>query len=541
MLLRLVVSLSLVGSFSLASSLTPIENAEVEARIARFYRDSSPEVMNQRIPKFSLKQNRYVSLHPELKGTVSTGNALLDSAGKKADPEFQKRYCEKFLKKYFPKLNCDKPMDSSVKPNDRVEDLVESWISDVSYDLNDIPTVGKAEVTPWSDDYWRTRWGLSSYRYSSGTQFPTYKEAISSYAQPLSWTNILPKPAEETIKEVVKWSPAEKYDLIVGDTNFTLTNEQKREGEESIGPDGNVEDWMGLCHGWAAAAVMVSRPVKPTKLTGAGGVSVEFYPNDIKALHTLYWSNANYDTNFIGGRCDSKKPEMHPNGRVKEQECFDNNPATFHLVLGNLIGKYKMAFLFDKTFDYEVWNQPVASYDLTYFSPLDPAKKSKKWDEVAVDYDNAFKEKDRFQKPLTRGGKGRRDKDIKKVVGVIATVVYISEITPQHTPNSQNDELVREVYTYDLELSEKNGDLIPTGGEWHTNLHPDFLWMTKKDNYATSQYDKVALNFEGMSTPTELVTENARKASADALPLCQVLKVLTKESSGMDYPCPTDN
>jgi flagellar hook assembly protein FlgD len=43
-----------------------------------------------------------------------------------------------------------------------------------------------------------------------------------------------------------------------------------------------------------------------------------------------------------------------------------------------------------------------------------------------------------------------QDARVSSVVGVIATVVYLSEITPVHSPNIQPDELVRETYTYDL-------------------------------------------------------------------------------------------
>jgi hypothetical protein len=281
--------------------------------------------------------------------------------------------------------------------------------------------------------------------------------------------------------------------------------------------------------------------LKPVTLTGASGVQVEFYPNDIKALLTLGWANGSFGTNFIGGRCNAKKPQIYPNGRLKQQECFDNNPATFHLVLGNMLGIGKVAFAYDKTFDYEVWNQPVTSYEVTYFNPLNPAQKSKKWNEVAISYDDAFKAKDRFQSPNTRGDGNGRDLNIKKIVGVIATVIYVSEYTPVHSPEPQSDELIRETYTYDLELSEQGGKLIPTGGEWHSNLHPDFLWAAQRGSFASSKADKVELGFDGKNEPTELVTRTASKASNEANPLCQVMQVLVKESTGKDiYQCPTD-
>lgn len=540
MLTQSVFLLSLISTGLMAmNSLTPVEQNELDARIRAFYQKATPEQMNQKIPKFSITKNNFVSPNQDLKSDKKSDNPLINLAGKKAEEKFQKEYCEKFLKKNFPSLDCEGLLDASIQPNDRVEDLTETWVDNVTHDLDQIPTTGKAAVTPWSDDYWRTRWGLTSYRYSEGQEFPTYKEAVAAYSQPLSWTRLIQLSTSEIVRNVLAWSPSEKYDLAVGDEGFTLTNEQKNEGQSNLGPDGNVEEWMGLCHGWAAVANVVSRPLKPVSLTGTNGVQVQFYPNDIKALLTLGWSNGDFKTNFIGGRCNAKKPQIYPNGRLKQQECFDNNPATFHLVLGNMLGNGKVPFAYDKTFDYEVWNQPVTSYEITYFNPLQPAKRSKKWKEVAVDYDDAFKAKDRFQNPNTRGENGR-DANVRKIVGVIATVIYVSEYSPIHSPNPQNDELVRESYTYDLELSEENGKLIPTGGEWHSNLHPDFLWAAQKGSFASSKSDKIELDYDGKSEPSDLVTKTARKASNEANPLCQVIKVLVKESSGMDYPCPTD-
>ncbi len=129
---------------------------------------------------------------------------------------------------------------------------------------------------------------------------------------------------------------------------------------------------------------------------------------------------------------------------------------------------------------------------------------------------------------------------IKKIVGVAATVIYVSEYTPHHSPNVQSDELVRETYTYDLELSEVRGDLVPIGGEWHSNLHPDFLWVTQKNSIASTKSDKVKISYDGKSAPNALVTKTAVKASEDAAPLCKVIQVLVRLSSGMEYPCFAD-
>ena len=54
-------------------------------------------------------------------------------------------------------------------------------------------------------------------------------------------------------------SPSEKYDLLVGDKNFTLTKAMWNEGLGYYNRNGSVERWMGICHGWAIAAYMYPR------------------------------------------------------------------------------------------------------------------------------------------------------------------------------------------------------------------------------------------------------------------------------------------
>lgn len=527
------------------TELSPEELVEINERLEAFYaEESSPELLSQTTPKYSIRSQRFVRPNAflRLKNTDKVpALPLHESAQVKATDAFQKYNKQVFLKRHFPEL-----MDrASIQIRDRVEDLTDSWLEHATYDLDQIPVKGETASVPWSDDYWRTRWGLSSFRYSAydpNSEFKTYKEAISAYAQPVEWLSVVKLPITELPARIVKWSPSEKYDLTVGDEAFTLTNEQKSEGASNIGSDGNVEEWMGLCHGWAPAALVVKRPLRQTTVVGAKGVQVEWYPADIKAMFTLAWANGDYENNFIGGRCDEKKPKLYPNGRLAQSQCFDNNPATFHLALGNMIGIAKVGFVYDKTFDYEVWNQPITAYEVEYFNPLDPSERSKDWKKVAVDYNHTFKQRDRFQNPLTRGfftaGK-YNDSRVKKIVGVINTVVYLSEVSPPtHSPEADPDEILRETYTYDLEFEERDGKFIPSGGEWHANAHPDFLWMPRKGSLASMSFDSTQLNYTGNAIPAETITSIARKSSKEAYPLCQVMKEILKRSTGEDsYLC----
>jgi len=271
------------------------------------------------------------------------------------------------------------------------------------------------------------------------------------------------------------------------------------------------------------------------------GLKINWYPHDIRAMSSLAWANGRSATNYVGGRCNYKNPKTYQNGRLMQQDCFDNNPSTFHLALGNLIGRAKVSFVMDKTFDFEVWNQPVQSYEFTYFNPMDPSKRSKDWKAVAADYNDAFKKRDRFQKPKTRGlrvGNKFDDRGIKKVVGVIASVNYLAEAAPNHGVTPSNDVFFRVNYTYDLELHQQDGKLVALGGEWHSNVHPDFLWLPRKNSIALTNYDRIALDFSATKEPNEKVTKTAKAASGDGYPLCQVLKELVNRSSGTQaYRC----
>ncbi len=532
------------------TTLTEAERKEVRDRIARFYRDrSDPTPMNEAPPKYSLNESRFVPPKKPPSSAEMVGDPLLRQAQWKGTALFQIRYCEEVLRKKFPEIECEKPEGAraTIEANDRVEKLVGTWIEpgNLVSELDGIPAMGETGTPIWSDDYWRTRYGQTSYRYSGRGGFGSYVNAVGHYSQPGEWEGVSRRfDLTELARQIIPWSPSEKYDLTMGDETFSLTKEQKREGEKYKTLSGDVEDWMGLCHGWAAASVMVPPPKHSAKFPGPKGVEVTWYPFDVRSMMTLVWANGSTYNNFIGGRCSVRNPAVYPNGRLIQQECFDSNPATFHLSLGNLVGKAKLSFIFDATYDYEVWNQPVKSYEFTYFNPLDQAKTSKNWREVAVDYDAKFKGIDRFQTPLTRGlkksGGGADDSGIKKIVGVIATTVYLIEFTPPpHLAETIENSIQRVTYTYDLELHEEEGKFIPRGGEWHLNAHPDFLWVPKKDTYARTSFDFIDLEFTGTEPVRPEATETSKQASQYGYPLCQALKALVAKTSDKDgVRCP---
>jgi hypothetical protein len=379
---------------------------------------------------------------------------------------------------------------------------------------------GEVKTQPWSDYYWSLFNGQTAYRYAD-TSFPQDSEDWK-----LKNEYMTSDASKNTRVDLL--SPAEKYDLIVGDERKSLTNSALSEGGSYYRQSGKVETWMGICHGWAPAAYMMDRPTKSVKVMAADGkTEVTFYPADIKALASLLWAEASPDTKFIGGRCNEKDPDTEKSGRVKDQDCFDTNPGAWHLAIVNQVGVKKRSFVLDATYDYEVWNQPVHSYSYTFFNPktMEPAKNLKEALVKIEDFTD-----DKFEK--------HRSKRSKFVVGVSMDMSYVVETHPKQAKTDGNgDDALKEVsYEYDLELDE-NMNII--GGEWYNNNHPDFLWTPEPDARAVSAADEILESsgdakkkWNGKEAMPREWSTVAPKASEKGVPLATIVEALIKLSRG---------
>ncbi|MDK2123900.1 hypothetical protein [Parachitinimonas caeni] len=331
----------------------------------------------------------------------------------------------------------------------------------------------RLEEQPWSDTYWPLYNGSVSNRYadSSVNNSSDWKALWTAHNQTSPVAGYISGGKTDFL------SPAEKYDLLVGDTSFGLTAAGWNSGKGYYDRNGKVEGWMGLCHGWAPAAYMLPRPKNTITVTSANGTKVKLFPSDIKAMGTMLWANSSPSSRFIGGRCNAKDPAKDTNGRIQDQNCFDNNPGTWHQAVVNQIGVSKRSFVLDATYDYEVWNQPVLGYSYTYFNPqTGKAFTTAKEAMIArANYTN-----DKFAKYRSANGVN--------VVGVRMTLSYIVETEPSQASvdSPSRDAITNVSYMYDLEL-DANGNII--GGEWYTNRHPDFLWTPAPTTRAQSYYN----------------------------------------------------
>lgn len=380
---------------------------------------------------------------------------------------------------------------------------------------------GAVAVQPWSDWYWPIAVGQLSYRYNDPEMMVEMSKSGLDEKNMWTWVNkwhsINSMPVDQN-----RLSPAEKYDLLMGDANYTLTRKMLEAGNYYQKSFGRVEGWMGLCHGWAPASYMLPRPFKSLDMELSGGEKLTFLPSDLKALGTLLWSTGRQMNKFVGGRCNTKNPEKDPEtGRVLDSRCFDTNPGSWHKTVVGQIGTLKKPFVMDATFDYEVWNHPVTSYSYTYFNPQSMTYQ----DELksALVHLKDFKE-DKFS--------AFRGPEAASVAGVVMEVTYLVETRPSTSATDalEKDAFQKVQYIYDLELDGK-GNIV--GGEWYTNKHPDFLWTPYSGSKAHSVVDDhigiEELSLDMVSHPE--LKRMAPYASENGQPIGRVVEAMLREAN----------
>lgn len=424
------------------------------------------------------------------------------------------------------KIKTEHDPHSIIGPDDHPEYTATGSTANWVYTLPEMETLGltqgKLKNAPWSDDWWPTVRGILGARYAD----PLFPNDLKDWKKNFNYIQAYPansvSPSSPSWLEWVdRLSPSEKYDLLIGDPNFTLTKRMWKEGAEVMDEYGSVADWIGICHGWGSAAYRVPRPKNTVTLLAADGITkIPFYPSDIKALASLLWANADYSIVGSGNRCYKKNPPADSSGHVKAPECLDNNPATWHLVMTNELALNQRGFVFDMIYDEEVWNQPLSGYSYTYFHPqtLQPFATLK---DAIVDV-SLFPEDAR---------KSYRTPGAKWIVGVTMNVQYLGESKPSHNAvDSEAQDVVLPLnYVYDLEL-DASGRLI--GGEWHTSEHPDFLWAPEGDVIPDAYSENSSLE-PWISTSIALPLSwqlEARSISRWHTPTRKIVDALVKQS-----------
>ncbi|MFY2508273.1 ricin-type beta-trefoil lectin domain protein [Vibrio pectenicida] len=484
---------------TLLSVSVPLVAIADDVKIEQFmnvFHDNPQEVMD-RLPE--KEGEEYVTMSTE--DIERIRNEMRDTVMERAEPMLTPRFA--------PNLGNDNPARLVDVGNALIRNLVELD--------NAAPDSKKLSVQPWSDTYWPLYSGAAGWRYADRELYASDWQEYYDFSYSI-------KPVDSYSSEQRHLlSPAEKYDLLVGDKSFTLTKRLWDSGKGYYDSQGRVERWMGLCHGWAAAAYMLPRPEKSINVPDANGDMLKFYPSDIKALGTLLWAEAPFNTRFIGGRCNIKDPAKDENGRVIEPDCVDNNPASWHLAILNQIGITGRSMIMDATYDYQVWNQPILGYKVKYFNPQ-TNRTSNEPANVTIAMEDY--KKDKFTK--------YRSSRAVSVVGVEMVVDYMVETNPTHKDYDKPrlDGVSRVRYYYDLEL-DASGNVI--GGEWYQNRHPDFLWTPTPQAVAKSYYDGRGDWDVTQSVPSSWQTQ-APRASRHTQPMTSIVSALFEASSSNDKP-----
>ena len=369
--------------------------------------------------------------------------------------------------------------------------------------LREIERAGLLEASTgidlWSGHYWPHFQGSVAVRYRD----PSFMELMKKKAQWDKFKELSIKAPLYTYggKENLL-SPAEKYDLLVGDRSMSLTKYSWELGEKAA-KAGKVPTWRGICDGWSSAAQMMPRPDKSVTLKSPEGTPITFYPEDIKALGSLLYSRAQDNVIFLGKRCYSAVVGVFTGA------CEGTNPGAFTKALINRVGVVKKTFVADASTSSEVWNYPVKSYKLTYYNVFND-EESKKFEDVM----ELFTNEARFTK------RNRRSEKTYAIVGVKAEVTY-ANMREAHLLNidgiEQDKDLVKN-YFFDLEL-DRNMNIL--GGEWATNVAPDFIWAPNDLTYPLSDAE-----LEGTPTSPEEMLKAAQFSSKRGQPLAVVVEKL---------------
>lgn len=451
------------------------------------------------------------NLHDRATPTSKFSKTLIANGSFKKVKALERRACHRNLQLYY-----------SAAAADPLETFLESRVVVNTLQGMQEKRLLSAEVAvqPWSGDFWAYDNGILGARFND-PQFNSFMDWLKKFqfvqARPAS--TII---AEHDPRKVALLSPSEKYDLLVGDTSGALTNSMWAQGKQYYDHYGKVEGWMGICHGWSAAAIMEPRPAKSVDVPSPDGQAlVRLTPSELKGLVSYNWATNPYPSAFLGARCEKKNPARDQNGRIRDPECFDLNPATWHQAIVHKIGIQRRSFVMDATYDYEVWNYPVKAYSYTYFNPQ--TRKPTTQLQEAVTSKESFTA-DRYSK--------YRSPEARSFVGIAMKVGYLVETMADNASVDGPDrDVVRWVqYAYDLEL-DASGKII--GGEWYLEAHPDFIWSPLRSARPSAPLDRQLSAGEWQETRKPIPQKwasAAQQSSANGVILNTITQALLKLS-----------
>lgn len=330
----------------------------------------------------------------------------------------------------------------------------------MNLDLAALPLNGQLEDTTigWSETYWPSNKGGIAYRWNSKDPQP-FKYKLLTREEVKNAT-------QEQLSEL---SPAELYDIAMGDYSYSLTKKVLRKN--------SPKDlwWEGICDGWSLAAANYSEPA-PVVVTNKDGVKVPFGSSDVKGLLSQHAAfNAKGFFVRVGDRCGvrGKVPgeESEQDGEISmpserdanSPKCSDVNAGAFHVVLTNMIGINSQGFVADVDRFNDVWNQPVVKYESEVVGSEEVTDQEARSGVVS---------KVRIKTVMTYGEELSFWSAEEEAAGEVAFV------SKEPVTNTIHQAYRSKNYEYVVEL-DAAGKII--GGTWISETRPDMLWMKKKD------------------------------------------------------------
>lgn len=338
------------------------------------------------------------------------------------------------------------------------------------YRIDDLPKEGRAARQPWASTYWPTYQDATNVRWQGAetlSPLEKYDLAFNGWKPADDFMSLRPlKTCGEAydasyyanLGPAAQWMSDNRGNIRMRDGKDNDKDGKKDEcdeDDESGDSDfDGIQTWWGLCHAWVPASILEEEPQAAVTFNG-----VTFEVSDITALLITAYDSAH--SLYIGNRCTAQVVTRDPQtNRITDKDCRDTNAGAFHVVAANLLGLRKIAFAEDRTFNLEVWNQPVVGFSVSSMEEVTKARANELLENNDGDVYKAN------PKAVT-------------LVEVEATLQYITESWASTEPTSHNIEKYTEEdeYHYLLEL-DKDRKII--GGEWldyAQESHPDFLWM----------------------------------------------------------------
>ncbi len=256
-----------------------------------------------------------------------------------------------------------KPSESDVKGG--ADGKAEAWgsadnpalfNSSLEYRIAELPMTGTATNAPWAGNYWPVYEDSINHKWAGASS----ESASTKYGRAFGVTGV-----EDAVSRYHGIDAQASRTSCTTDAQCNAQIGEQCSKRPGVTTGRCIPTWWGICHAWAPAAILLPEPKKAVTYNG-----VEFKVQDIKALLTLVHDKTT--TKFVSLRCNTDAagtPGINFDNYGRPQggdaSCRDTNPGTYHLLLTNYLGKQGASFVEDRTYDDEVWNQPLRGYRIT--------------------------------------------------------------------------------------------------------------------------------------------------------------------------------